>query len=127
MTSWSGLNGLTIQPVAPAARARALFIRAFGRQYQDRAVAVALACAQFLNETKPIKSRHIDIGNDQIDVVECQPFERGPAVDSLGDLEPMAAQGMQQQGAHAGAIVDGQNAGNLAHLIAIAFIASVGG
>ena len=48
---------------------------------------MACASAHLLDQSETIEPRHVDVGNDDIDLVDGKPFERDNAVIRLGDIK----------------------------------------
>ena len=108
-----GSNGLVIQPVAPAARPCCLSVGIAGRQEQDRRALELGLGAQGLDELQAVHVGHVEIGDDDVDLIVRQHLQGIDPVIGLDDMEAGVAQGHGDHLAHGPGIIDGQY--SLAH------------
>ena len=84
----SGSNGLTIQPVAPASRAR--FFLSASLSVVSTRIGVALVrgiAAHLADHFVAVHLRHVDVGDDDVDLLLAEHIEAVLAVDRLQNLE----------------------------------------
>jgi hypothetical protein len=113
-----GSNGLTSQPLAPAARPFDLhFVRRFGGEHQDRHLLVGRQAAQRLDQGEAVHLRHVLVGQDQVDGLQLRLVQAILAVDRFHHLVAGGLQAERHHLAQGTGIVDRENCFSLFFLL----------
>ena len=121
-TRRSGSNGFTIHPVAPASRARFFFSVSLSVVSTRIGVFYAPDCGAVADDFVAVHSRHVDVGDDDIDLLLDEDVEAVLAIDRLEDIEAGFRERQHQHVAHRLGVIDGQNSrthGTLTDLLRI--------
>ncbi len=106
----SGSNGLTIHPVAPATPREIFLVRfALGREHQNGRRIVRGIAAHLADHFVAVHPRHVDVGDDHVDLLFTKHIEAVLTIDGLQDLETGVCKRQHQHVADRFRVVDSQD------------------